>query len=298
MITKASIYVLKQDGKGHELLREVLPDAPYVNGDPERYAHVLAAEWLSEHYPLKWCYRYADLVDGVTTKMDGVYTSPYDGKSIDGVIDMSLIKNDGFRGQFQWIRFGAGTRVPAYITTEDPERDARNAIAEEKRRAKKQAKREALVSKLEKLPPIFIHEALKDEYAAYVKMNSQDGYSMGVVDFAERWARLLQVEYQALFKRFEDESHETVEAYLERGGEAAVMFMLGAEQALMDKYADAYSHKADVDGITGFMYGCAVQALAKFWVHGEALRKWHNHEWGQEGAGVVNPAVLTIGGAQ
>ena len=59
----------------------------------------------------------------------------------------------------------------------------------------------------------------------------------------------------------------------------------------------------DDDGITVYMYGCAVSVLAKAWKHGEALRRWHNKETqiGTEGdranesGGVLNPALLTIG---
>lgn len=50
------------------------------------------------------------------------------------------------------------------------------------------------------------------------------------------------------------------------------------------------------------MYGCAVSALAKFWVHGEQLRIWHNldiqigneGEKANESGGVLNPALLNI----
>lgn len=56
-------------------------------------------------------------------------------------------------------------------------------------------------------------------------------------------------------------------------------------------------------GITGFMYGAAVQMLAKAWKHGEALRRWSNvdiagEEQGaraNESGGTINPAILTIG---
>ena len=49
-------------------------------------------------------------------------------------------------------------------------------------------------------------------------------------------------------------------------------------------------------GITGFQYGAAVQILAEFWVHGNALRKWHNTNYGMPDAvGTVNPAILTLG---
>lgn len=62
----------------------------------------------------------------------------------------------------------------------------------------------------------------------------------------------------------------------------------------LKEIADKASHEADTEGITGFMYGCAVSTLAHFWVHGEELKKWHNKEHDYEGEGVVNPAILSI----
>lgn len=59
--------------------------------------------------------------------------------------------------------------------------------------------------------------------------------------------------------------------------------------------ADSTSREADTEGITGFMYGCAVNALSQLWEYGEELRKLHNKEYNYEGDGVVNPAILTIG---
>ena len=99
---------------------------------------------------------------------------------------------------------------------------------------------------------------------------NQDGYGSGVIRFAERWATLMEAGI---------ESGEKLEAI-----------------------ATATSHKADTEGITGFMYGAAVATLAKCWVHGEALRRWHNLDTqiGDEGekanasGGVLNPALLNI----
>lgn len=42
------------------------------------------------------------------------------------------------------------------------------------------------------------------------------------------------------------------------------------------------------------MYGMAVSILSQCWKYGEFLRKWHNKEYGYEGDGVVNPAVMTV----
>ena len=66
-------------------------------------------------------------------------------------------------------------------------------------------------------------------------------------------------------------------------------------------YEDA-GHEADTEGITGFMYGCAVSVLANVWKHGENLRQRHNLDTqiGREGekanktGAVLNPALLTI----
>lgn len=57
--------------------------------------------------------------------------------------------------------------------------------------------------------------------------------------------------------------------------------------------AERTNHSADTDGITGFMYGQAVNLLCHYWEHGEELRQWHNQMFGYSGEGVVNPAILT-----
>ena len=85
---------------------------------------------------------------------------------------------------------------------------------------------------------------------------------------------------------------------------ASVMEERMAAGATVADCADKASHDADYDGITGFMYGCAVGLLAQHWIHGEELRRWHNlktqigneGEKANESGGVLNPALLTIGG--
>jgi hypothetical protein len=115
-----------------------------------------------------------------------------------------------------------------------------------------------------------IQTGKESDYQTYVTNNSKDAYSKGVVDYGEAWAALM-------------------EAKIEAGASVA-------------DCANTASHEADTDGITGFMYGCAVKALAHFWIHGEELRQWHNRDAqiGTEGdeanksGGVLNPALLTI----
>lgn len=71
----------------------------------------------------------------------------------------------------------------------------------------------------------------------------------------------------------------------------------------LEDIARSTSVVADTDGITGFMYGMAVNILAHCWIYGEQLRCWHNlatqirneGERANESGGVLNPAILNIG---
>lgn len=109
----------------------------------------------------------------------------------------------------------------------------------------------------------------KDAWEKTVAANT-DGYGSGVISFAERWARLMEGRMA---------NGDTLEA-------------CAKEASLL----------ANNEGITGFMYGCAVSILSKVWIHGEQLRRWHNLETqiGNEGEkanagdGVLNPALLSF----
>lgn len=100
--------------------------------------------------------------------------------------------------------------------------------------------------------------------------NNTDGYGSGVISYAARWANLMEKKM--------------------------------ATGAKLEDIADSTSHEADVEGITGFMYGCAVSILSQMWEHGEQLRRWHNlsTQIGNEGekanknGGVLNPALLSV----
>ena len=115
-----------------------------------------------------------------------------------------------------------------------------------------------------------LKEGMEEEYKKYVE-NNDDSYGKGIIDYAERWAAAMEAEL--------DKGH-----------------------AIKD-VAKNTSLNADTDGITGFMYGCAVSSLAHFWVHGEELRQWHNLDTqiGHEGekankeGTTLNPAILNVG---
>ena len=112
----------------------------------------------------------------------------------------------------------------------------------------------------------------KDTWDKQRTLNADDPYGNAVMDYAERWASLMEAEM--------------------------------AKGVSLADCASRLGHEADTDGITGFMYGCAVSALAKTWIHGETLRRWHNldaqlkdeGERANESGGVLNPALLGIGG--
>jgi hypothetical protein len=100
--------------------------------------------------------------------------------------------------------------------------------------------------------------------------NNQDPYGKACYTYAERWADLMEAE-------------------------------MAKGKPLAD-CAKPTSHDADTEGITGFMYGCAVSTLAAVWEQGEELRRWHNldsqirdeGERANESGGVLNPALLNI----
>ena len=94
------------------------------------------------------------------------------------------------------------------------------------------------------------------------KNKNTDLYGACIFRYAERWADMMEKE-------------------IEYGNK-------------VENIADKLSHEADTEGITGFMYGAAVNILSRCWIYGEELRKWHNKEYNYEGNGVANPAVLTL----
>lgn len=118
------------------------------------------------------------------------------------------------------------------------------------------------------LPTFALHDA--DGWTKAVA-NNTDPYGRGVIEFAATWANLMES------RMAKGESLEAI--------------------------AKETSYQADTDGITGFMYGCAVHMLAHAWQHGEALRRWHNLDTQIRNEGeianakgtVLNPALLSIG---
>jgi len=108
----------------------------------------------------------------------------------------------------------------------------------------------------------------KDVYESWLN-NNTDGYGRACFVYAERFADMLEIEY--------------------------IKTVIVPMEEIIEKNAEKFSYDADIDGITGFMYGCAMNILAQCWEYGEILRKWHNKKYNAENTeGTVNPAVLII----
>ena len=102
----------------------------------------------------------------------------------------------------------------------------------------------------------------EEAYKETIEINSKDSYSKATIDFMVRWADLMEEEINKGYG--------------------------------VSKVAEDLARKADTEGISGFMYGCAVNLLSQLWEYGEDLRKWHNGEYNYGGDGVVNPAIISI----
>lgn len=114
--------------------------------------------------------------------------------------------------------------------------------------------------------------ANEEAWQDYREKNLGNPYGAGIITFAERWADAMEAAMAA--------------------GES------------LEACADRTSHEADIEGLSGFMYGKAVTTLVQSWAHGEQLRRWHNldvqmqdeGEEANETGGVLNPAIMRIEG--
>lgn len=100
--------------------------------------------------------------------------------------------------------------------------------------------------------------------------NNKSLYGKAIIDYAIRWANLM-------------------EKQISEGKE-------------ITDIAKQTSYEANIKGVTGFGYGCAVSVLAQCWEYGETLRRWHNldvqlQDEGIEAnkdGGTLNPAIWNI----
>lgn len=107
----------------------------------------------------------------------------------------------------------------------------------------------------------FADEEAKKEWNQLVKINRSDCGST-IMRFARRWAKYMQV--------------------------------LISEGKQVADIAEETSHICDIDGVSSNMFACVVESLVRTWKYGKELHEWHKKEYGYEGDGVVNPAVVNV----
>lgn len=191
--------------------------------------------------------------------------------------DAGLIYRDWSRALEGCIDKNVGPNPNPVLTDEERQNDALVRAENQRRREERQAqyaaeakaRRDVLEAKLASAPRM--QESDPEAWEQAIMANYLDRYGNAVIEYAERWARLMQLE-MASGKALEDVARDT-------------------------------SFEADTEGITGFMYGAAVSVLAKCWTHGDQLRRWHNLDTqiGDEGeranetGATLNPALLNVG---
>lgn len=114
---------------------------------------------------------------------------------------------------------------------------------------------------------------IKDEkvFTEWEKKNT-DSYGSCIFRYVRRWADLMEDKIQKCYTFYNQCPEETIM-----------------------NVAEITSKEADIEGITGYMYGAAVSILAQCWEYGDTLKKWHNKQYNYNGDGVVNPAILHVG---
>ncbi len=108
-----------------------------------------------------------------------------------------------------------------------------------------------------------LQKNLEKDWEQCKSINSKDKYSNGVIEYTILWAQYME-------------------------------YLINNYNKKISEIYDICSHAADIDGITGYMYGCAVNLLSVFWKYGDDLRIEHNKKYDYCGDGTVNPAILTI----
>lgn len=191
--------------------------------------------------------------------------------------DPALLYRDWSRAMSGYIKGPVGPRPALQLTAVEiasdaeieKQNEARRAEADRAWREKAARERAEYEAAIASAPAMDRDEA---KWQEGVTAQKGGGYGLGVYGFAEAWARLMQAKI--------------------------------AEGKKIAEVADECCSLADkAYGITGFMYGCAVSTLARCWVHGEELRRWHNlktqfkdeGERANESGGVLNPALLSVG---
>ena len=190
--------------------------------------------------------------------------------SVRGDSDVDLIYRDWHRALKGYTKKRVGPYPKVDLSEEEKANDTRiEALNEQRRqehdvhRREEQRRQDLMLEGALSAAPEKMTIRDKKAYRSINRTNS-DPYGQSVIHYAETWARLM-------------------EARMTHGD-------------TLEACADEASHLADNEGISGAMYGFAVNFLAKVWVHGDQLRKWHNKKFGvsEDEEGTVNPSIIRV----
>ena len=160
----------------------------------------------------------------------------------------------------EWKTVGTDC-VETYNPEIQAEINRRENVAEIKAKAQREiwdAKKLAKEKKFkEDVEGIEVELIKVDEYNEWLGKQNEDGYGLACFDYAMNWAKLMQKIF--IEKNIENPDINTIISHAEK-----------------------CSFDANIDDITGFMYGMSVSILVKHWKYGELLRKWHNKKYGDE----------------
>jgi len=91
----------------------------------------------------------------------------------------------------------------------------------------------------------------QENYDLCYNANCNDAYGRAILTFATRWADLM-------------------EAYI-----------METHDKDFHNFADKLSFQADEEGLTGYMFSCAVAFLRDCWIYGKELAAWDSAKWGR-----------------
>lgn len=163
--------------------------------------------------------------------------------------DAAALHRDWDRALRGYIPREVGPYPAPQLTEAEQAKDAQMAALAQARRAemreaahhRRAADQAALQSALSSAPPMSVVDP--DAWEAFKTANTADGFSTGVVEFIERWARLMEAEIN---------DGRTVAQVARRTLELADQ------------------------GLAGSPYAMAVATLGQHWPHGKDLLMWHN----------------------
>lgn len=160
-----------------------------------------------------------------------------------------LLYRDWNRACLGYIGKNVGPHPNNTLSEEELANDARIEAENERGRwfrkaeyqARRRAERDVMENKLAGAPEM---EFAKEVDWQLLKDQAPDCFTTDIINYAERWARLMQLE-------------------LDNGNK-------------LEDVAKTTSHEADIDGISGSAHAAAVGVLVQYWRCGDQLRRLYN----------------------